>query len=218
MFLPICLVPGCNSKDPWYPCSQYVKLNSIDTFFDIQFFNWAYLFGLLAGLGALIVAWTHHPKHFRTLWGTYAISIVTVVLGMWSVEGKRWREQGLPVSFQQFADAGMLLVPTIALLATLIITYFNCRTWFAAALWVQLVLAALACAWFGWVAFLFQGDLLIGGKVAIAASFALLISTVAERYRGLEVLGVHLPDRRRHRISLEISSTPTAMLPYQSPV
>jgi hypothetical protein len=202
MFLPLCMVSGCNSKQPWYPYGMYTQWPSISDFFQGLLFNWPYLFGVVAGLGAFIVAWTGQARHFRLLWAGYTGAIVLSVLGMWSVMGRQWRERGVPASFAELAEEGWLLVPTIVLLSVLLITYFNCRTWFSAALWVQLLLAALSCAWFGWVAFEFGADLLIGGKIAIASSAGLFLGTVVERLVGLEELGISFRARPCHQFRI----------------
>src|SRR5262245_57767671 len=111
MFLPLCLVGGCNGKQPWYPYGIYVHGPSVSEFFQGLLFNWPYAFGVLAGMGAFAVAWTGKAKHFRMLWAGYCGTIVLSVLGLWSVMGSQWRERGVPANFEQFAEEGLLLVP-----------------------------------------------------------------------------------------------------------
>lgn len=196
MFLPIFMSQGCGTKHPEYPYEWFQEVHSTSEAFIIQFRIWPYLFGLLAAGGTLWIAIAQSPRHFRMLWTIYACMIIVVVLGLWCTLGKQFRENNRSPGIEAWMEQIWVLGPTTLLLATLFLTYRNCHTWFSAAMWVQLMLSVVALAWFIFVVCVVRDDLLIGGKLSIAASAVLLAGTAWERLHGLEALGVSLSHRR----------------------
>ena len=202
LFLPLGMVGGCGAKTPLYPYKDWlVGIDSIAGFFGAQLFLWPYLFAILVTVGTLLILITRNPRHFRTLWAIYCIAVVTIVFGIWSFEGKEFRQRADSADWETWLSELWVLGPTVLLIALLLVTYMNCRTWFAAALWVQLALAILATGWFIFVVLLFGDDLLIGGKLSIGTSGVLVLATAWERAHGLHALGVRLPVRKADRCS-----------------
>jgi hypothetical protein len=214
LFLPLGLVGGCGTKTPLYPYEDWVVgVRSASDFFKGQIAAWPYLFALLLVIGTWVILLTRDPRHFRTLWFTYALAITIIVLGMWTVESKEFRERGETAGPGAWLEELWFLIPTAVLIGLLLVTYLNCRTWFAAALWVQLALALLSTAWFIFVAYMFTDDLLYGGKISIGCSGVLVLATAWERWRGLEELGVRLPIRRPSRSPAASLVAPAASVP-----
>jgi len=216
LFLPLGLVGGCGTKTPLYPYKDWVlEVGSVSDFFKGQITAWPYLFALLMVIGTWVILLTRDPRHFRTLWFTYAAAITIIVLGMWTVKSKEFRERGESAGPDAWIGEIWFLIPTAVLIGLLLVTYLNCRTWFAAALWMQLALAVLSTAWFIFVAFLFTDDLHYGGKISIGTSGVLILATAWERWCGLEELGVTIPARRVDRSLAPSRAASPALVPSQ---
>ena len=220
-FLPLCLLPGCTDDTgtthyfPYSPSEKYDNLsNETDglatTFFLFQQFDWPYGFGALAAFGTLLVLATRNLRNFRVIWFLYAAYAIVIIGGIWLSMGDAIRESRKTEGPNAGIDirwAISVLVPSTIVLITLVASYLNCRTWFSAAMWVQLTLAALSIVWFAVLRFLFGFEFLVGGTLSLAASVVLAIATVCTWRRGpptfapSEVIGHMNHERKRTRNS-----------------
>ena len=192
-FLP--LVRGCG-ENVVYPYEMYDDLHTPADFFGVQVYTWSYCFGLLTAAGVLLLVLSRNPLHYRSVWWGYALLIVATTIGIWFAVGKELQGDGEQAAANEiFSEYLWILAPTAILTAAVVVTYFNCRTWFAAALWLRLFLAVLATIWFA----LFLGDLLLGGRLSLAACIVLVFATLSERASGLRTLGVDPGKLRRSR-------------------
>ncbi len=202
LFLPLCLIPSCQIQGcqttpapPPTPLSPYELYEGVESprelFFVTAFFQWPYFFGLLVCGATLFIATTGQPQHFRALWFGFAGVIAVGSIGLWWHVGSDLRDQKNAQPLDMLWGILIVVVPTVLFCLVLVVTYFNCRTWLAAATWVQLTLAAYGLAWFTLVDYMFP--LLWGGRLSQAACLALALATLVERRRAFKTLGVHPP-------------------------
>jgi hypothetical protein len=203
LFLPLCLLPSCQiqgcgapaTPPPPTPLSPYELYRGSesprDLFFVTAVVQWPYFFGLLVCGATLFIAATGQARHFRALWFTFAGIIAVGSIGLWWHVGDELRHRENPPAGDRLWEPVMVIGPTILFCLVLVVTYFNCRTWLAAATWVQLTLAAYGLVWFTLVDCAFP--LLWGGRLSQAACLVLALATLVERRRAFKTLHVRPP-------------------------
>lgn len=204
LFLPLCLLPSCQIQGcgaaatpppPPAPLSPYELYDGVEALRELFVLTtvaqWPYFFGGSVCAATLFIAATGQARYFRSLWFCFAIIISVSSIGLWWHVGRELRGHDKPESADRLSETLIVIVPTILFCLTLVVTYFNCRTWLAAVTWVQFALAVYGLAWFTLVDYIFP--LLWGGRLSQVACLVLAVASLVERRRGFKTLGVRPP-------------------------
>lgn len=190
LFLPS--YEGCNGETVYMHKFLTVDELTTGTFY-IQFILvWPYLLGLVISVGTLILVQNSKPNRALVLWWSFTVLIAAhagcLVLA-WinspttETESTEWR----------WADVWFAVcwLGTTAFLCLLVpITYRYSRDWFNAAMWLQLSLSVTAtlCLSFVTPVLTLASRVLIGGKMAVACSVVLVVTTIVQRLDGARAL------------------------------
>ncbi len=168
--------------------------------------TWPLIFGFIVFAGTLLLTWSCNPQRASFLWWCFAGLIVThtVLLVIALLTEPAGTESETAWTWQNVWNAATWLVPTTVLPVLLVITFLYCRNWFNAAMCMQLALAlsAAVCSTFVIPGLLLAKELLFGGKLMIACSVGLIVSTIVQRLDGYRAL-TRRPTESSLRLSLK---------------
>lgn len=190
LFLPS--YEGCNGETV-YVADAVITRISDDAIYPRFLVVWPYLFGLIVTLGTISIARSGRPERARRLWwslaGLVGVHSVLLVVVLTTEPPTSWSEWST-WDWETILWAAYWLGTTVILIALIPITGIFCRTWFNAAIWLQLALAVTAaiCLSYFIPAIVFAKKFLIGGRVAVACSVLLIVSTILERLDGHRAL------------------------------
>ncbi len=196
--MPLMLVPSCGNSPhrSFYPIDFYRGADSAAKSVLANAYTWPYWFGLTVAGGTLYVSIRSKPSAFRVLWLAYATLSSCTALTLWLAFG--WELSSYETLREvPWRDWIWMIAPTIVVPLLLVLTFFNCRTWLSAAMWMQLSLSVISLCWFAWLAAAVGRLLLIGGWLALLASATLFVGTIWERASALRALGIESPSRHR---------------------
>jgi hypothetical protein len=191
LFLPS--YEGCNGETIYVADAVSTGLSAEVAFYPAFLVIWPYLFGLIVAIGTISLAHSRQQDGARRLWcwlaGLVAIHSVLLAAALVREPPSSWSEW-------RSWDSGDLLMglfwlgTTLFLIVLVPLTGVCCRTWFNAAMWLQLagtVTAAICLSYFI-PAIAFAHKLLLGGKLAVASSVFLIFATIVERLDGHRAL------------------------------
>ncbi len=172
LFLPACR--GCN--DDIYPAELWVEAwerlpqdgNNYSLVAGAYFWTWHYLAGFLIALCTLAAAVSGRPAWFTWLWRMLAAGTLFWSLLIWQ----------LLAGSEIDGDDWLFIAIAICATAAVLLCSMNARSWLSAASLMQTALATVSVAWFALLSF--AGEALIGVYAALAAAFALAVSSVVQ--------------------------------------
>jgi hypothetical protein len=210
LFLPS--YEGCSGETIYIADAVSTGLSADVAFYPAFLVIWPYLFGLIVAIGTVCLARSRQHDGARRLWwwlaGLFALHAVVLAAALAREPPSSWSEW----QSWEWGDilSGLYWLGTTVFLIVLIpITGVYCRTWFNAAMWLQLagvVTAAIYLSYFMPV-IAFAHKLLLGGRLAVACSVLLIVSTIVERMDGHRALV-----RRRGEPPLRLSLKSTLLL------
>ncbi len=178
LFLPS--YEGC-SGETVYVADAVTTGRSTQDYYLTFLVVWPYFFGLIAALGTISIGLSGRPERARRLWwslagliGLHSVLFAVVLAMAPPTSWSGWRSSGWgPILIGVY-----WLGTTVVLIALIPITGILCRTWFNAAIWLQLALTVTAaiCLWYFIPVIVFAKDLLIGGRLAVACSVFLIMA------------------------------------------
>jgi hypothetical protein len=143
---------------------------------------WPFVFGLSVALGTIAVAWSGKPHSARWLWWSYALLIVFhAALLIFAMASERASaDKGASWTWDEIRLATVWYGTTALLLGLLPVSRILSRNWCDAAMGLQLALALSAASCLSLVipALTLANRFLVGGKLAVASSVALIVATL----------------------------------------
>ncbi len=210
LLLALCLfLPsyrGCNNQVVYVAEALVAEPSAPGEVYQSFLLTWPVLFGLVTFFGTLLLAATCDPQRASVLWWSYAALVfihVALLSTVLLVEGSHGDSKAAWI-WQEVSIAGAWLIPTLGLPAVLHVTFRYCRSWFSAAMWMQLALAltAAACTTFVNPSLVMAKDFLVGGALMIVASVGLIVSTVVQIFDGHRAL-TRKPSESPLKLSLQ---------------
>ncbi|MCH7726002.1 MAG: hypothetical protein IH991_05905 [Planctomycetes bacterium] len=170
-FLPV--FEGCRPID-FYKIDKSAPPSSPALFY-ANFATWPYVFGAMTVLGTFFIVMIRRPLGFRLLWFMLVLLIVFNVISTWTFVVPELGSGG-----PDGRTRNWLMVFTVLLVPTLAFSCIIIRNSIAAAMTLQLAMAALSFVWI--VCYLCYGDVKMayGGKLSTLACLGLTFWTVVE--------------------------------------
>ncbi|MCA9262685.1 MAG: hypothetical protein KDA60_02505 [Planctomycetales bacterium] len=165
--------------------------------------TWPILFGLFLAAGTLWMVSRSRLQSARFLWLGYSviIAIHSILFVVLCVLTKPWNSLGFGIRDDVLSTI-VILLPTVGLPVLVWLTLRRSRTWYRAAMWLQLGMAATSMFTVGLVTpiVLIFGSPRIGNQLAISASIGLFVMTVVQLLDGERALV-----RQPHESPLQLS-------------
>ena len=190
LFLPS--YEGCNGQPVHvYEVLARDGLSSDDIYFRF-ILAWPFILGLVISIGTLLLVWSGKPRRARFLWWCFAVLILRNA-GFLLLAFANDQSTGEEFVMSEWKDLWFAVCwfgTAVILLVLLPITRLCCRNWFTAAMWLQLSLTLTAAVCLSCVvpSLVFADRLLMGGKLAIACSVLLIVTTIVQQLDGHRAL------------------------------